>query len=86
MHNLLASPSVLRRDLERLQDYVINLREHALEIAYTLDEIIERDASDGDPDGLLPHVPAFTFPEVQQGVTVLSDAMGDRIAIKDDNE
>lgn len=47
---------------------------------------IDADADAGDDTGLLPHVPTFTFPEVQQGVAILSDATGDRIAIKDDDE
>ena len=33
MHDLLASPAVLRRDLERLQDYVLDLRKHVMDIA-----------------------------------------------------
>lgn len=42
MHDLLASASVFRRDLERLQDHAIDLRKHVMDIADTL----ERDAGD----------------------------------------
>jgi hypothetical protein len=41
----------------------------------------DTDTGDDDTDGLLPHVPTFTVPEIQQGVAVLSDATGDRITI-----
>ena len=39
------------------------------------------DADQDTDEGVQPHVPTFTFPEVQQGVAVLSDATGDWIAI-----
>ncbi|MGF7213081.1 hypothetical protein GGE65_007717 [Skermanella aerolata] len=47
---------------------------------------IDADQDPDDTDALLPHVPTFTFPEIEEGAAVLADVTGDRIKIATDPE